>query len=456
MSQKAAHIVSCHIDHIVQSQRHGTRLDESTAAWLRTADKAILKRLTRYKLVNSYSDPTLAEFAETFLAAKRLDRAWRTIHSLTVTTHWLTTYFGESRRVSQVSSADAKEFHAWMKEQTIKRTDPETGNDIESKRWNENTIGRLMGRAREFFNDAMERELIARNPFKLRSISVGVGAAKKDYIARETIRKVIEVCPDAEWRLLFAFSRFAGVRMPSEIRDLTWQDINWESNSIRIKSPKTAHQGKAERYFPILDEFRQELNEAYDAAPENAIFVFAALRKHTNLGTTARKYVRRAGFTPWDKFWNALRASCETDLMDRFGIRKACQWIGNTPNIALKNYSLTRREDFIEAGNQVSANAKKESDAKSDAAQANITSHGASRNAKSLGNTAISKAFDSRDRIRTTARNAGNSMVNSETGAESDAANLKSRLLAAWDSLDAQSRIDLVETAEFVAGIRRS
>jgi hypothetical protein len=53
--------------------------------------------------------------------------------------------------------------------------------------------------------------------------------------------------------------------------------------------------------------------------------------------------------SPWPKFFNSLRASCETDLVDQFGIRRACQWIGNSVKVAEKNYMLVKGTDFIEA-----------------------------------------------------------------------------------------------------------
>ena len=42
-------------------------------------------------------------------------------------------------------------------------------------------------------------------------------------------------------------------------------------------------------------------------------------------------------------------ASAETDLMDEFGLRKACQWAGNSPATAMKNYALVRKTDFVDA-----------------------------------------------------------------------------------------------------------
>jgi integrase len=57
---------------------------------------------------------------------------------------------------------------------------------------------------------------------------------------------VIDACPDWEWRLLVALARFGGFRVPSEATRLRWQDIDWDRERIKIRSPKAEHhKGKA-------------------------------------------------------------------------------------------------------------------------------------------------------------------------------------------------------------------
>ena len=143
--------------------------------------------------------------------------------------------------------------------------------------------------------------------------------------------------------------------MPSEIRDLKWVDVNWEKNTVLLKSPKTICKGKPERMVPIFAELRDYLSRQFDAVEEGEVYVFPRLRSHTNTATTAAKYVTAAGFVVWPKFWNSLRASCETDLMDDFGLRKACQWIGNSPAIAMKHYALMKKTDYVDVGSKSGA-----------------------------------------------------------------------------------------------------
>ena len=64
----------------------------------------------------------------------------------------------------------------------------------------------------------------------------------------------------------------------------------------------------------------------------------------------AGEFQTAAGFASWSKFWNSMRASRETDLMDQYGLRKACAWIGNSPAVAMKHYALLRKSDYTDLG----------------------------------------------------------------------------------------------------------
>ncbi len=352
VSQSTAEEISRHVDNLVASKKYGTRLDESTKAWLITADSGLTDKLHRYGYCGPIQNPTIGDFLDRIIAAKKPVSAEATIIAYETSKKHLGKYF-PNRRMADISSAEAKAFFNWLL----------TENGL-----GENTARRRFGRVREIFNDALEQGMIGSNPFKLRSISVTVQPAVKDYVPASTIDAVIKHLPadQVEWKLLFAFGRYIGCRMPSEIRNLRWSDVNWEHNTIRLISPKTKRKGKPDRLVPIFSEIQSLLLTQAEATDSE--YVFPRLRNHSNAATTAAKMVEATGFTAWPKFWNALRASCETDLMDEYGLRKACQWIGNSPAIAMKNYSLLKKTDYIDAG--------KKSDAALDAARSSVTAHG--------------------------------------------------------------------------------
>jgi len=65
---------------------------------------------------------------------------------------------------------------------------------------------------------------------------------------RDVIEKLLEACPDTEWRLIIALARCGGLRIPSEALALTWAGIDWAHGRFRVRSPKTEHhEGRVDR-----------------------------------------------------------------------------------------------------------------------------------------------------------------------------------------------------------------
>ncbi len=330
LSEKNAQLVNRHINELLESKKHNTDIPPATCDWLRKADRKLLSKLADYGLCPTMQDPTVLEFVARFRKIKNV--APRTQYQFEIVERHLLEFFGSSKRLKDVTPSDADDLYQWM-----------------LKRYNINSANRKIGRCREIFNEAIEQDLIVKNVFKKKTISVTVGAKKKQEVTESTIWQVIEHCPSTEWKLLFAFARWIGCRIPSEIENLSWEHIDWERSAILVQSPKTACKGKPERLVPIFPEVAELLEKQFDEVAEGEQFVFPTLRNHKNLSTTAKKYVKKSKLPVWGSFWNSLRANRETDLMDSHGIRKACAWIGNTPTVAMKNYRVQKGGDFDDA-----------------------------------------------------------------------------------------------------------
>ena len=155
-------------------------------------------------------------------------------------------------------------------------------------------------------------------------------------------------------------SRFGGLRCPSEVLSLRWQDIDWESGRIVVTSPKTEHHaGRASRTIPMFPELRAVLTDAFEAAPDGAEYVVdekyrkAAMGPagwmNANLRTTLLKFIRRAGLQPWPRLFHNLRASRETELVETYPVQVVTGWLGNTPSVALRHYVDPTEAAFDEA-----------------------------------------------------------------------------------------------------------
>ena len=68
------------------------------------------------------------------------------------------------------------------------------------------------GNAKTIFNEAVRRRLIECNPFASLP-SEATPNKHSRYVTPEEIARVIDACPDLEWKLLFGPARYAGLRI---------------------------------------------------------------------------------------------------------------------------------------------------------------------------------------------------------------------------------------------------
>jgi integrase len=87
----------------------------------------------------------------------------------------------------------------------------------------------------------VERGLIDSSPFaKLKGANVS-NASRQFFVTREMTTKLLDACPDSQWRLIVALTRYGGLRCPSEIVELKLSDVDRDAERVRITSPKTEH-----------------------------------------------------------------------------------------------------------------------------------------------------------------------------------------------------------------------
>ncbi len=265
----------------------------------------------------------------------RSDIKPRSVNRLEAAGKKLVECFGPDRRMKEFTVGDADSFRVWLLGQGFA----------------ENTVRRLCGRAKQFFKAAVRRKLIPENPFGDLVSAVRGNPSRFYFVTQEEATKVLDACPDAEWRLLFALSRYGGLRCPSEHLSLRWGDVDWANNRVRVPSPKTEHiEGKESRMIPMFPELKPYLEEAFEQAAPGTEFVINRYRScNANLRTQLMRIIKRAGLKPWAKPFQNLRSTRETELMEKFPAHVVCGWIGNSEAIALKHYLQVTDDHFERA-----------------------------------------------------------------------------------------------------------
>ena len=159
---------------------------------------------------------------------------------------------------------------------------------------------------------------------------------------------VLERCPGVFWRLVIALGCYAGLRIPSEVAGLTWDDIAWDTGRLTVRSPKTArHEGHAVRLVPICPEPRSILADAYELLAEgDKLILPRTLTGASNLRTTVTKIITRSGHKPWPRLFQKLRASGSTEWIEKYPNHVLAKWLGHSPMIAATHYLQARERHF--------------------------------------------------------------------------------------------------------------
>jgi integrase len=322
---------------ILEDKALNRRHDDDLLSWIRNIDDTLHKKLAAKGLVPPRGKPeqsTLGAFIDGYIAL-RSDIKPGTKVNLTRSRREIVDYFGENKPLADVTEGDADEFRLALR-----------------KRLAENTTRRICGRARQFFHAAIKRRLITANPFaSMKGISVMANKSREYFVSRADAEKVLASCPDAQWRLLFALSRFGGLRCPSEHLELRWGDINWELKRMTIHSPKTEHhEGKAERIIPVFPEVLTYLEEAFEEAAPGTEFVITRYRdRNSNLRTQLNRILQQAGLAPWPKLFQNLRSTRQTELAELFPAHVVCYFMGNSEAVAKKHYLQVTDEHYQKA-----------------------------------------------------------------------------------------------------------
>lgn len=344
VNQRAAEAVKVKIEDLVTSSITGHGTSDETARWLATLDQRMLDKLSAVGLIERQRVVTLREFLCDYIAS-RADVKPRTKMLYEQTKTALIEFFGSEKALRDITPGDGDSFRLFLL----------------GKGLSENTARRRIGRAKQFLKAAARQKLIPQNPFSDLKSAVQANPAKFYFITRQEASDVLDACPDNEWRLIFALSRFGGLRCPSEHLLLRWGDVDWQRNRILVHSPKTEHHpGGESRMIPIFPELREYLEQAFEDAEPGSEFVITRYRsQNSNLRTQLERIIKRAGLKPWPKLFQNLRSTRETELAETYPLHVVCGWIGNTAAVATKHYLQVTDEHFAQAAGGAESGALK-------------------------------------------------------------------------------------------------
>jgi len=324
------------ISKLVSAKAMRATPDAETARWVAGIGDTLHEKLAKAGLIEPREGSSLGTFLDKALATFAVKPATAVFYGHAVRN--MKEYFGVKTPLRNIKVAEVDGYKAWLAgEQKLSGA----------------TVARRIVAARYFFKIAKRWGLVDENYF------VGIKGGKQSnadrlfYVTPDTVAKILDACPDIQWRCIIALSRYAGIRVPSELLPLRWTDINWESGTMLIHSPKTEHhEGGETRTIPLFAELKPYLLEAFEKAEDGSEYIITAYRDTTqNLRTQFERIALRAGVAMWAKPFHNMRASRESELMRAYDLATVCKWIGNSPAIAAQHYaqSVDRNSDVRRA-----------------------------------------------------------------------------------------------------------
>ncbi len=327
------------VEKLVTAQITKDTIDGETARSVANVGDMLAKKLAKKGLIRPRAAGILAAFIDGYVKG-RTDLKPLTVIRFDATKRYLVEFFGAERPLRDIAAGDADEWRVFLV----------------GKGMGENTIRKHAQIAKQFFTAAVRKKLIDANPFADLKSTVQANPERFYFVSRAEATKVLAACPDAEWRFIFALSRFGGLCCPSEHLALTWDCIDWERERIRIPSPKTEHYvGRSSRTIPLFPELRPYLVELFDevqpgiAVPITSPVITRYRDTNMNLRTQLCRIIEKAELEPWPKLFQNLRSTRETELAEEYTMHVVCAWIGNSKAVAAKHYLQVTDDHFKKA-----------------------------------------------------------------------------------------------------------
>lgn len=336
VSVHQAKIVKVKVQALLDGRLVG-RLDPDTEQWLAELPDRMHDRLVAVGIVAKRSgaaDMPLGRLCDEYLA-DRTDVKSNTASVYGQAARNLKSHFGTDKPICDITPNDAEQWRRYLVKEALA----------------EATIRKRCGVAKQIFTTAVKRKLIGENPFACLKSAAVANRAREYFVSQEDAEKLLEACPDSQWRLIIALARFGGLRCPSEILALKLTDIDWQRSRLLVHASKTErYEGKDARWVPLFPELRPYVQTAFDEAEPGAEYLVTRYRlNRCNLRTQLLRIIQRAGLKPWPRVFQNMRASRETELTHEYPLHVVTAWIGNSQLVAHKHYLQVTETDFEKA-----------------------------------------------------------------------------------------------------------
>jgi len=354
------------VERLLNARRLNQSPDGETIRWLRDVDVTIRERMARFGLCKPRKTvPTLGELITNFVANKKLELKPASVRRIEDSMALLKLHMGSETKSNKITPAVAKDWRLKLLKTDI----------------SEATVRTHTRNAKTLFNDAIEREIVRKNPFK-KLPSTSLAAKKGRYITPEESQRIIEACPDCKWRTFFGLMRYMGLRCTSETHSVKWSDVDWDRRILTIHAAKTDSQRQA----PIRPEMMVLLKESFSKRDKRVKEIVDL--KTNNRSRSFKQLLKRANIEPWEDIFQHLRRCCRTQLLNEGHPPHAVsRWLGHGQQVGDDHYTMLTADVFDKVTGPKLAETEPESAAR--AAESAAVDHGIGLQMAASGNFAF-------------------------------------------------------------------
>jgi integrase len=217
------------VETLVYYRKNGTHVpDKAVTNWLSAAPAELQEKLAKAGLINVTKSKTCKELWETYLKHRQETVKKSTMNSYRHCQGVFYETFSQNEFVEKVTADRLLNWKAAL----LTRFAP-------------TSVAALLKIAKTVFGWAVDQDWLLKNPLGKIPIGSFINRDKDRIVTMDEYTKLLDACPNQEWRTIIALARIGGLRCASELQQFRWSDVHWTENRFLVRSPKT------ERTFPI-------------------------------------------------------------------------------------------------------------------------------------------------------------------------------------------------------------
>lgn len=326
--ERDARTICCHVEAVYDARKHGTPVPGETVRWINQIDARLRCKLA--PMLGAVR--TVQEAQREFLRDQAAQHKSSTLRSYLQTL----TIFSDAFAHRPMRSLIAADVDSWLDRLNMAP----------------NTVAKHAKQLKTFFAWCQSKDYM--DPLRIRTSSA-IGVGDKDFIPADDLQTWINhFRRQPEIQCGLAIARWSGVRVPSELQTLTIASVDWDASRLHIvdskRSRRAARAPPVVRETPLFPELVPYLRKIWpaDGSPTDPLLPSIAADGGAAFVRECKEARDQCGLE-WPRLFTSVRATRESELIHRFDVHTACEWIGNSPAVAAKFYQQITAETWTVA-----------------------------------------------------------------------------------------------------------